>query len=131
VDLADFAAQQAQQHQERREDGRDLKSALVSALGTMSTESREAHARLEEKQGQLIAKQAELSTQLAVIQAGGLGTWERRGILTGGLVVLLLLILLLATSRGVDPSAAVEGVRRLTPTAGAAESDPLTDQPEP
>jgi len=122
VDLADFAAQQAQQHQERREDGRELKSALVSALGTLSTESRDAHA-------QLAAKQAEISTQLAVIQAGGLGAWERRALLTGGLVVLLLLILLLATSRGVDTGAAVDGVRRLTPTAGAAE--PLTDHLEP
>ena len=122
VDLSDFAAQQAQQHQERRQDGRDLRDALVTALGTLSTESRDAHA-------QLAAKQAELSTQLAVIQAGGLGAWERRGLLTGGLVVLLLLILLLATSRGVDTGAAVDGVRRLTPVAGAAEPDPATTRP--
>ena len=69
-----------------------------------------------------------------MIEAGGLGAWERRGLLTGGLVVLLLLILLLAESRGVATAGAIRGVRELTPMAGAAEPshpDPLGGNLEP
>ena len=125
MDLTQLAAQQAQQHQERREDGRELRDAIVAAVGGLATESRDAHTSLA-------ARQAELSTRLAVIEAGGLGAWERRGLITGGLVVLLLLILLLAESRGVATAGAIRGVRELTPMAGAAEhSDPLTDNLEP
>ena len=127
MDLTQLAAQQAQQHQERREDGRELRDAIVTAVGGLATESRDAHTSLA-------ARQAELSTRLAVIEAGGLGAWERRGLLTGGLVVLLLLILLLAESRGVATAGAIRGVRELTPMAGAAEPshpDPLGGNLEP
>jgi len=104
-DLADrLLDSQERQHQERMAEARELRTTIGGRLD-----------RIEDGQKQL-------GQQLATIQAGGLGSWERRGLLIGGLVVLLLLILLLAESRGVDTSQAVHGVRELAPLASPASA---------
>lgn len=116
--------QQAAQHKERMDASGRLETAIAGRLDKLDT-----------GQAQIRADIAAASTQsqvaLAGIQAGGLGTWERRGILTGGLVVLLLLIMLLATSRGVDTGAAVQGVRDLTPLATGAATGLASPSPLP
>ena len=76
---------QERQHVERMEEARALRSSLAERLD-----------RADRKHDDLSVGQATLGQQLARIETGGIGTWERRVMLAGGLVVLLLLILLLA-----------------------------------
>ena len=112
--------QQATQHGERMQSSRDLQLAIAGRFDKLDS------------------GQSAIREDLAGIKAGGLGSWERRGMLTGGLVVLLLLILLLATSRGVDTAEAVQGVRLLAPLAASPAAPapfsapaPHTDPPAP
>lgn len=116
----ELLAAQREQHAERMQASARLEAALSGRLD-----------RLDSGQQRIETGQAGLGQQLATIQAGGLGSWERRGMLTGGLVVLLLLILLLAQSRGVDTGAAVDGVRQLSPLATGAATGVDISSPRP
>lgn len=102
------------QHTERMDEAKALREAVAGS----ASENRKAH--------------TDLQIQLAEIKAGGLGSWERRGLLTGGLVVLLLLILLLAESRGVDATQAIDGVKELVPVSfpDATPPSPSTTLPK-
>lgn len=117
----ELLAAQREQHAERMQASARLEAAIAGRLD-----------RLDLGQQRIENGQHGLGQQLATIQAGGLGSWERRGMLTGGLVVLLLLILLLAESRGVDTAQAVEGVRALAPlSSGSVSTSPPSADPPP
>jgi len=106
ANLDDLLLAQAEQHRERRDDFKEL----VSTLKDSAIEVRAAHSDHTKSL-------AEVRQTLAVIQSSGFGPWERRADSAAKVMVLVLLILLLATSRGVSTTEAVDGVARLVPMA--------------